>query len=126
MQMGWGAVVRDHSRRFIFSCHEGLNFFPAPELAEALAIRCALDITRDHDIRRVLLLLDCLSVVQRISSPSRDRSPIGTTISDIKIQTAAFDSVVFKFFGRSSNMVAHTLARSSLRMSCNISVVVIP
>ena len=85
-----------------------------------------LDISQDQGFRKVLLVSDCLSVIQRISSPIRDRSPVGTVITDIKVQATAFESVSFKFSGRRSNLVAHILAHSSLRLSCNLFVGVIP
>jgi hypothetical protein len=125
-RMGGGIVLRDHMGRFILSVSEGFNVFPAPELAEAMVARSGLVVAKEHHCSKVVLVSDCLSLIQRISSPRLDRSTLGSIISDIKFLAADFESCSFKFSSRSSNVVAHKLARSSEPQVCNISVSVIP
>jgi hypothetical protein len=43
---GWGAVVRGHIGSVKLTCNEGTSGMVSPELAEALAIRSALDHSR--------------------------------------------------------------------------------
>lgn len=64
-------------------------------------------------------------MVQRISSSTTDRSQAGVVVKDIKILAGRFISCFFKHVSRNSNVVAHSLARSSVRSPCNISVGVI-
>jgi ribonuclease HI len=125
-RMGWGAVFRNHDGAFVLSCSEGLNGFPAPELAEALAVRSALYMAKDRGFQKLVLVSDCLSLIQRISSSVRDRSVIGSVICDIKSLKSDFESCTFRFSSRSTNVVAHKLARSSVPLFCNVSVGVIP
>jgi hypothetical protein len=61
--MGWGAFLRDHNGTFVVCARERLNCFPALELAEALAVRRALAVTKDHGVHKVLLVTDCLSLI---------------------------------------------------------------
>jgi ribonuclease HI len=75
-RMGWGVVARDHTGAFILSYSEGSEGMPMPEVAEALAVRRALSIAKDHGFVRIVLYSDCLSLIQHISSRSRDRSEI--------------------------------------------------
>jgi hypothetical protein len=82
-------------------------------------------VVKEHPFSKVVLVSDCLSLIQRISSPRLDRSSLGSIISDIKFLAADFKSCSFKFSSRSSNVVAHKLARSSEPHVCNISVSVI-
>ncbi|KAK1615141.1 hypothetical protein QYE76_020658 [Lolium multiflorum] len=82
--MGWGAVFRDHCGAFILSCSEGLTGFPTPEMAEALAIRRALSVSKERGFQKIILVSDCLSLIQRISSTARDRSTLGIIVGDIK------------------------------------------
>jgi ribonuclease HI len=125
-RMGCGIVLRNHDGDFILSVSEGLAGLPSPEMAEALAARQALVISRDHGVTKAVLVSDCLSLVQRISSKGLDRSPLGSVIADIKTLATDFESCSFKFASRDVNVVAHKLARCSEHLVCNISVGVIP
>jgi ribonuclease HI len=82
--MGWGAVCRDHAGTLLFACNENIPGITSPELAEAIAARKALSITKDKGFRKIILLSDCLSLIQRIPSPEKNRSSVGTVVSDIK------------------------------------------
>jgi ribonuclease HI len=124
-RMGCGAVLRDHNGTFILSVSEGLGGMPLAEMAEALAVRRALTISRAHGVSRAILISDCLSLIQRIVSRQSDRSYLGTVIADIKSLASDFVSCTFKFARRELNVVAHKLARSAEPLVCNISVGVI-
>jgi ribonuclease HI len=125
-RMGWGAVLRDHDGNFLLSCSEGLAGFPPPEMAEAIAVRRALTVSKERGFTKIVLVSDCLSLIQRISSTARDRSFLGTVIGDIKALKTDFQSCLFRFSSRKTNVVAHKLARSSEPLVCKISVAVIP
>jgi ribonuclease HI len=125
-RMGVGAVLWDHDGSFVLSISEGLGVFPALEMAEAIAVRRALTVARDQNMPKVALVLDCLSLIQRITSQVRDRSSLGTVIDDIKILATDFESCSFSFSSRKTNVVAHKLARCSEPLVCNISIGVIP
>jgi hypothetical protein len=75
-----------------------------PELPEALGVRCSITMVRARGF---------LTLMQRISSSVQDRSVIRAVISDIKNVTADFQSCLFKFSPRSSNVVAHKLSRAA-------------
>jgi ribonuclease HI len=125
-RMGCGVVLRDHNGTFILSVSEGLEGMPQSEMAEALAVRRALTISKEHGVSRAVLISDCLSLIQRIASRQPDRSSLGTVIADIKSLASDFESCTFKFARRELNVVAHKLARSAEALVCNISVGVIP
>ena len=40
---------------------------------------------REEGFADVVFKSDCLSVVQRLSSPTRDRSAVGSVVNDIKV-----------------------------------------
>ena len=124
--MGWGAVLRDHMGNFLLSCCEGLAEFLALELAEGLAIRRALIVSKDNGYMKLVLVSDCLSIIQRISSPVRDRSSMGAVVDGIKSLAVGFESCSFKFSSQKSNVVAHVLARFAEPLVCKVSIGVIP
>jgi ribonuclease HI len=123
---GCGIVLRDHVGRFILSVSEGAEGTPSPEMAEALAMRRALVISKEHGVSKAVLISDCLSLIQRINSRQRDRSTFGIVIAHIKSIASDLESCTFKFARRELNVVAHKLARSAVSSVCNISLGVIP
>jgi ribonuclease HI len=125
-RMGCGIVMRDHSGSFILSVSEGIQEFPAPELAEAIAVRRGLAVAKERGFDRAVLVSDCQTLIQRISAPGMDHSPLGALIADIRSLATDFQSCTFKFNSRNLNVVAHKLARSAEPSSCNMSVGVIP
>jgi ribonuclease HI len=124
-RMGWGAVVRDHNGAFLLSCIEGLAGLPVPEIAEVVAVRAALLMSRDHGFRKIILVSDCLSLINQISCSIKDRSDLGTVVGDIKSLKTDFEFCCIRFSSRRSNIVAHKLARSSEPLLCNLSIGVI-
>jgi ribonuclease HI len=110
-RMGVGVVIRDHRGEFLSACSQVLDEVTSPEIAEALAIRCAITLARDDGFDRIILLSDCLSVVQRIDSPLRDRSLVGVVVEDIKTLASSMSSVTFRHVNRLCNNSAHSLAR---------------
>ena len=108
------------------SVSEGMSIFPSPELAEAMAVCRGLMAAQSRGVHRIILASDWLFLIQRISSPGMDRSPLGTVIADIRSMASDFQSCTFQFHRRNFNVVAHKLARNAEPSSCNISVGVIP
>ena len=93
---------------------------------DGLALRRALTVLRDNDFRYVTLASDCLSLIQRVSSTAQDRSRVGSVVMDIENLASGFRSCSFKHVARTSNLLAHRLARFSELSYCNISFGVIP
>jgi ribonuclease HI len=103
---GWGMVVCNHAGSVKLTCSEGVSGMVSPELAEAIAVRQAMVVTRDNGFHHIILASDCLAVIQKISSKARDRSLVGSVIGDIKRLATEFDSCVFQHVGRKLNGVA--------------------
>jgi ribonuclease HI len=72
-RMGVGVVIRSHSGDFLSACSQILDAVTVPELAEAFAVRHAVTLARNEGLDRIIVLPDCLSLVQRINSSSHDR-----------------------------------------------------
>lgn len=113
-RMGVGVVIRYHNGDFLAAysqVHEVHDQIMTPEIAEAHAVRCAVALARGEGLDKVILVSDCLSVIQRINAPGRDRSLIGVVIEDIKTLSRMFSSVTFRHVSRLCNNSAHILAR---------------
>ncbi|KAM3230197.1 hypothetical protein ACQJBY_060782 [Aegilops geniculata] len=114
---GAGVVALDHMGQCIKACTEVLSGPLTPEMAEALALRRAVDMAREEHLFHVIFATDCLSLVQRLKSKAHDRSVVGSVIDDIKMATLGFSSVSFVHVRRQCNVLAHVLARSCFNSS---------
>jgi hypothetical protein len=110
-RMGVGVVIRNHNGIFLTAHSQVIDEVTSPEIAEALAIRCAVTLARDEGLDRIILVSGCLSVIQRIQSPAKDRSLVGVMTEDIKILATSFLCVTFRHVSRLCNNSAHALAR---------------
>jgi hypothetical protein len=53
--MGLGVVIRDHSKFLKLSCSKSVAGVTSPELAEAIAIRRALNLSKDNGFSDIIL-----------------------------------------------------------------------
>ncbi|KAE8780507.1 non-ltr retroelement reverse transcriptase [Hordeum vulgare] len=102
--MGMGFVARNHLGECLLAGNEQLQGFSEPELAEALAIRRALEVCRSEGCTSILLASDCLTMVNKIKSKAQDRSTVGTVVSDIKSLASWFTHCSFLHVRRGMNV----------------------
>jgi hypothetical protein len=55
LRMGLGVVIRDHSKNLKLSCSKSVAGVTSPELAEAIAIRRALNLSKDNGFSDIIL-----------------------------------------------------------------------
>jgi hypothetical protein len=91
-----------------------LNWISQPEYAEALALRRAVILAKEERFDRVAFASDCLSLVQLLSSCTKDRSSVGILVADIKVLVQHFLSASFCQVKRNLNEAAHILAKLNL------------
>ncbi|KAI5001361.1 hypothetical protein ZWY2020_026011 [Hordeum vulgare] len=111
--MGAGVVIRNHTGECLLACSELHDEVTTPEIAEALACRRAVSLASEEGFDRILVVSDCLSLVQRLESSELDRSMVGVVIQDIKNICSRFTDASFKHALRQCNEAAHVLARSA-------------
>jgi hypothetical protein len=111
---GAGVILRDHHGAFVVGCRQHVVGLSSPELAEAVALRRAVQLARDEGMDKVIFETDCLSLVQRLNSSTMDRSAVGMLVAEIKASGRGFMSISFRHVKRVFNQAAHLLAKSSL------------
>jgi ribonuclease HI len=86
-QMGTGVVIRDHKGTCLVVCRERHD-----ELAEALAMHRAISLAKDVGFENIIISSDCLSVVQRVTVGTDNRSLCGPVVRDIRKLARSFTS----------------------------------
>jgi hypothetical protein len=82
-----------------------------PETLEAMACREGLAIATNLLLQRIRLATDCINVVRNIEGDGKGL--YGHILQEVNARVLDFQNVQFVHEGRSSNVDAHCLARSS-------------
>jgi hypothetical protein len=91
-------------------------FLPAavdPERAELVACRRAVVLAEWLGFSKLCLESDCLGAVVKIKNSEVDRSLHGPLVEEIKELLRGFEASEVRYVRRSSNVVAHSLAKES-------------
>ncbi|XP_043714820.1 uncharacterized protein LOC122663183 [Telopea speciosissima] len=115
---GLGNVIRDHFGHPLLAYSVGVNC-DSDFIAEALAIRSGLLFATTGGFRKVLVELDCYSLIQQLSSFDPELA-IQSIHHDIVQLQKSFDDCSFSFVPRSANSVADSLAGSTLSVESPI------
>jgi hypothetical protein len=87
------------------------------QLAEALALRRAVEFALEEGVCNAVFESDCLSLISRINSGMEDRSSVGIIVVGIKHLVKDFTSVSFRHVRRALNEAAHLLAKSCVNVN---------
>jgi hypothetical protein len=120
-RMGLSLVFRNHNDDFIIAIKQGIEKITNPEFAEMLAFRRVVHFATQLSYNQVIMVSDCLSLINKLNAPSRDRSHTGIIVEDIKCMSST-SSIAFSFkhVSRKCNQVAHILANSAGRLDKSV------
>jgi hypothetical protein len=120
-RMGLSLVFRNHNDDFIIAIKQGIEKITNPEFAEMLAFRRVVHFATQLSYNQVIVVSDCLSLINKLNAPSRDRSHTGIIVEDIKCMSST-SSIAFSFkhVSRKCNQVAHILANSAGRLDKSV------
>jgi hypothetical protein len=110
--VGVGVVARNHLGTCLVSCCHFFDRALALELAEAFALRRAVELARDEQMVKVIFVTDCLSLIHRLNSSTLYHSLVDILVGDIKHLVKVFSSVSFVHVRRRLKEAAHILAKS--------------
>jgi ribonuclease HI len=116
---GGGVIARNSQGGFVAaaSC-----FFPHvvdPERAELLACRRAVQLAKEVGVSKLAMETDCAGAVAKLKAQEMDRSVHGPLVEEIKALLGDFEDFSISHVRRSSNVVAHVLAREGCLNKCN-------
>ncbi|OEL13909.1 hypothetical protein BAE44_0025073 [Dichanthelium oligosanthes] len=69
-----GVVVREYMGRCLMGCRRSFLCITAPEVAEGLALLCAVIIALDEGFHKVIMQSHCFSLINKVTASTRDRS----------------------------------------------------
>ncbi|KAK6151721.1 hypothetical protein DH2020_014356 [Rehmannia glutinosa] len=114
---GMGLILRDHEGQVQGALSKFQTINMAVDEAEAWACREGVQLALAKGIRNVVLELDNMNVVSALARNEKNFSYFGNIIEDIQQLLLDFSSVSFNWVRRSSNCVAHHLARHAFSFS---------
>ncbi|XP_039829099.1 uncharacterized protein LOC120690499 isoform X1 [Panicum virgatum] len=103
-------VIRDHDGDFKMAFCKVMDRIKDPEMAEAMAVRCAVIFAKEKNLQHIVVASDCHNIIKKLQSQNLDRSEVGAIICDIKnlVREVTFS---FMYIRRSCNEAAHVMAR---------------
>ncbi|XP_042958157.1 uncharacterized protein LOC122293732 [Carya illinoinensis] len=114
--VGIGVAVRDWDGLVTTTLRSPKNSFLDPLLGEALAALRAVQLGLELGLHNVIFEGDSKLVVSGINSGTEDWSTAGLIFLDIKKLLLSYHTWSFRHVPRQINVVAHTLAKSSLEL----------
>ncbi|XP_019158442.1 PREDICTED: uncharacterized protein LOC109155164 [Ipomoea nil] len=109
----YGAVLRDHDRRFVAARSGKLNGMKDPYVAETLAAKEALSWLKTRPERNIIFESDCLNFCKAFNSCISDFSYVGLIVKQCVSIAKDIGNVSVFHVKRSANCVAHELARAT-------------
>ena len=106
------AVARGEHGDFLGASSVVLHGITNPEMLEAMACREGMSLAADLYFQSFRLATDCINVVRSLEGEGM--GSYGQIVREIKARTADSREVQFAHEGRTTNVDAHNLARSSL------------
>jgi ABC-type ATPase involved in cell division len=70
----------------------------------------AVSLVGSEGFGKIMMVSDCLSLLQRVNFSTLDRSNVGVVVQDIKLLAHSFDEISFSHVHRHCNESAHILA----------------
>ncbi|KAL0292279.1 UNVERIFIED_CONTAM: hypothetical protein Sradi_6995400 [Sesamum radiatum] len=108
---GIGVVARNSEGVLLAWRRKHLSFPTAPDHAEILAAKEAMEFAREKGWRSVIIEGDCLSIIIKLKDVEDDYSPLGPISEHVKALAVAFQSLTYVHVHRLANTLAHELAR---------------
>ncbi|XP_019163454.1 PREDICTED: uncharacterized protein LOC109159798 [Ipomoea nil] len=110
---GFGAVIRDHTGRFIAAHGGHLGCLDDPLLAEATAVERTLTWLKGLNRNNAIVETDCLNFSTAFNSSCVDFSYVGSIVKQCLKLASDIGNIRVRHIKRSANQVAHVLARAT-------------
>ncbi|KAM0904872.1 hypothetical protein ACQ4PT_017735 [Festuca glaucescens] len=108
----FAAVARGDDGLFLGASSVVMKGLEDPETLEAVACREGLTLAANLLLQRLRVVTDCINVVRSIDGDGM--GSYGHIVKEIRARSEDFREVNFVHEGRTSNVDAHNLARSSI------------
>ncbi|KAM6545595.1 hypothetical protein CsatB_026331 [Cannabis sativa] len=113
-KIGLGAVVKDWNGQVIAGLSVPMTANIQPALAEAWALRLALDWCSSVKLPLSIIFSDCQQLVGKVSSRKKDLSAMADVVWDIRNSLSHFPNASVTYTPRNNNIHAHQMAKGAL------------
>ncbi|XP_052877187.1 uncharacterized protein LOC128283833 [Gossypium arboreum] len=114
-QAALGIVVRNSEGKALISCSEIHHQIGSAFAAEALACHRVVQIGMEMKWSKIIIEGDSLSIIKKCKENREDKSHIGAYIHDIEQIMYRSRNLTFAYIPRVANMLAHLLAKESMK-----------
>ncbi|KAF5477421.1 hypothetical protein F2P56_004061 [Juglans regia] len=120
MKVGIGVVIGDEDGEMLIAVEGQKYDVDQPVVAEAHALRKALDVCRELSFDKVLFKGDAQVFIKTVNNASEDLSFYGSLIEGMKQLLKHRTDWIVQFTHRTNNGAAHTLAKESLSLQSEL------
>ncbi|KAL5547561.1 hypothetical protein UlMin_002792 [Ulmus minor] len=115
-KFGLGSVIRDHTGKMLGSVATPVSSSVSVAVAESWALENGASLAQQMGFSAVILESDCLGVTKALNSRTLHDSDLSYVFYSIYEICNEFDMYKFSYTPRTSNQVAHSLARLALSL----------
>ncbi|KAL5540285.1 hypothetical protein UlMin_042768 [Ulmus minor] len=116
-KFGLGVVIRDHSGSILGSAATPVSSFVSVDVAEGWALERGARLAKYLGFSAIELESDCLGVVMALQQQTHFISELSFVFDSINDHCNAFQQFSFSYTPRTSNQVAHNLAKLALSLA---------
>ncbi|KAL5555878.1 hypothetical protein UlMin_038114 [Ulmus minor] len=116
-KFGLGVVIRDHSGSILGSAATPVSSFVSVDVAEGWALEKGARLAKYLGFSAIELESDCLGVVMALQQQTHFISELSFVFDSINDHCNAFQQFLFSYTPRTSNQVAHNLAKLALSLA---------
>ncbi|XP_041001662.1 uncharacterized protein LOC121247365 [Juglans microcarpa x Juglans regia] len=113
-KVGVGVIIRDHNGEQMAACSEPNLLLPQPLIAEAAAMRKAIELCIELGFNRVIIEGDAKVILEAVVNPNTCWTAYGQIIQDVKESLKELNDWKIIFVRRKRNEVAHILAKMAV------------
>uniref|UniRef100_A0A803PJT8 Reverse transcriptase domain-containing protein n=1 Tax=Cannabis sativa TaxID=3483 RepID=A0A803PJT8_CANSA len=113
-KIGLGAIIKDWTGRIIAGILLPIPALVSPLMAEAMALKSALDWCCSIRIPLASIFTDSKQLISKINSSKKELSALPNIVEDIKSSSSYFPTSSICFVPRDSNTYAHHMAQNAL------------
>uniref|UniRef100_A0A8I7BAR9 RNase H type-1 domain-containing protein n=1 Tax=Hordeum vulgare subsp. vulgare TaxID=112509 RepID=A0A8I7BAR9_HORVV len=113
VRAGFVVAICDHQGRIHATNRGYFERVQIPEVAQDMALHQGLILANNTGIRKIMIVSNCLSLINKVKGLCFDRLLVGAIVHDIGKCVTKFVSCTFIHVSRACNEATHVLSKSA-------------